>query len=172
MNQASPQAAMYASLIPFLIIGIVLFFRLRNVNKERPLKLGQLLIVPAIFALLAGFLFWKIPPAGMTIAWCAVALAIGGLLGWQRGRLVHIVVDPATQTLRQKTSLASMLFLLAIIAVRTAAREAAAFNLGGLHVDAMAVTDVMLCLGFGLISVQRIEMYLRAKKLLEEARPA
>lgn len=171
MNQASPQATLISTIITFTIIGVVLFFRLRSMRKERPLKLGQLFIVPGIFLLLAGFLFSSAPPKGMVLLWCFVALTIGAALGWQRGRMVHIAVDPETQTLRQKASLASMLFLLALIAVRTAVREAAAFNVGGIHVDAMAVTDVMLCLAFGLISVQRIEMYLRAKKLLEEARP-
>jgi membrane protein CcdC involved in cytochrome C biogenesis len=172
MNQASPQATLISTLITFAVIGVVLFFRLRSMSKERPLKLGQLWIVPGIFLFIAGFLFWSHPPKGMTLMWCAAALAIGAVLGWQRGRMMHIAVDPETQTLRQKASLGSMLFLLGLIAVRTAAREAAAFNLGGLHVDTMAVTDVMLALAFGLISVQRIEMYIRAKRLLDQARPA
>jgi len=171
MNQASPQATLISTMITFAIIGVVLFFRLRRMSKERPLKLEQLWIVPGIFLFIAGFLFWSAPPGRTTILWCMVALAAGAALGWQRGRMMHIAVDPETQTLRQKASLGSMLFLLGMIAVRTAVREAAAFNIGGLHVDAMAVTDVMLALAFGLITVQRIEMYLRAKKMLAAHAP-
>ena len=82
--------------------------------------------------------------------------------------MMRISVDPATQTLRQKASLGSMFFLLGLIAFRTVARvEGAAW-----HFDVMLLTDVLLALGFGLLTMQRVEMYIRAKRLLEEARPA
>jgi hypothetical protein len=38
------------------------------------------------------------------------------------------------------------------------------------HIDVMAVTDVLIAFALGLLSVQRIEMYLRAKRLLDAAR--
>jgi membrane protein CcdC involved in cytochrome C biogenesis len=61
-----------------------------------------------------------------------------------------------------------MFFLLALIAIRTVARvEGQAW-----HFDVIMLTDVLLSLALGLLTMQRVEMYLRAKKLLEEARPA
>lgn len=168
MNASSPQPSMTATLITFAIIGVVLFFRMRSLSRERPLRLGQLWIVPGIFALVAAYMFWQHPPHGMGIAYCLSGLVLGGALGWQRGRMMHITVDPATQTLRQKASLGSMFFLLGLIAFRTVARvEGAAW-----HFDVMMLTDVLLALGFGLLTMQRVEMYIRAKRLLEEARPA
>jgi membrane protein CcdC involved in cytochrome C biogenesis len=160
------------ALVTILIIGVVLALRMRTLTRERPLKLEQLWIVPGIYLIIAGLFFYAQPPQGLAWAWCVVALAIGAMLGWQRGRLMHISVDPATQTLRQKGSLASMLFLLGLIAVRTAAREAAIFHFGGIHFDVNLVTQLLVALALGLLSVQRIEMYLRARKLLEIARPA
>src|SRR4051812_30991012 len=62
MNQASPQATLISTIITFAIIGVVLFFRLHSMSRERPLKLGQLWIVPGIFLFIAGFLFWSAPP--------------------------------------------------------------------------------------------------------------
>lgn len=165
---ASPQPNMMATVAIFAAIGIVLFFRLRSLSRERPLRLDQLWIVPGIYAVIAGFMFWSFPPKGMGILYCLVAAVIGGALGWQRGRMMRITVDPETQTLRQKASLGSMFFLLGLIAFRTVARvEGAAW-----HFDLMMITDVLLALAFGLLTMQRVEMYLRAKKLLEEARPA
>ncbi|MCW3848978.1 cytochrome c biogenesis protein CcdC [Sphingomonas sp. LB-2] len=164
---ASPQGNLTGTVITLAIIGVVLFFRLRNVNRERPLKLGQLWIVPGIYAVVAGLLFYSMPPKGMAMAYCLAALAIGGALGWQRGRMMHISVDPATQTLKQKASLASMFFLLGLIALRTVARvEGSAW-----HFDVMLLTDILVALALGLLTMQRVEMYLRAKRLLEEARP-
>jgi membrane protein CcdC involved in cytochrome C biogenesis len=161
---------MIGTLITFALIGVVLFFRMRSMNRERPLKLEQLWIVPGIYAVIAAMMFWSFPPKGMNLTYCIVGLLVGGALGWQRGRMMHIAVDPATQTLRQKASPAAMLFLLGLIVLRTVAREAAIF--GGFHVDVMAVTDVLVALALGLLTMQRVEMYLRAKRLLEEARPA
>lgn len=169
-HPASPQATLISTILVFAIVGVVLFFRLRSLSRERPLKLAQLWIVPGIYALLAGFMFWSFPPKGMGIAYCAVAFLIGAALGWQRGTMMRIVVDPETQTLSQKASPMAMLFLLGLIVLRTGAREAAIF--GGFNVDLMLVTDLLLALALGLLTLQRVEMYLRAKRLLDEARAA
>jgi membrane protein CcdC involved in cytochrome C biogenesis len=166
MDQTSSQGSVIGYLIGFLVLAVVLTLRMRNINRERPLKIEQLWIVPGIYALIAGFLYWRFPPQGMVILWCLVGAAIGALLGWQRGRMMRIVVDPETHEIKQKGSLAAMLFLLGLIAVRYAARiEGAAW-----HVDVMAITDVLIAVALGLLSAQRVEMYLRAKRLLDEAR--
>lgn len=171
MNHAGPAQSWMSFVIPIVIIAVVMTLRMRSMSKERPLKLEQLWIVPGIYLVIAGLIYWSTPPKTPVVwAACAAALAVGAALGWQRGRLMHIHVDPETQTLRQKASLAAMAFLLVLIAVRTGAREAALF--GGLPLDVTAITDVLLALALGLLTVQRIEMYLRAKRLLEEARPA
>ena len=39
-----------------------------------------------------------------------------------------------------------------------------------LHLDAFAITDMLVALALGLFTTQRIEMYLRAKRMLETAR--
>lgn len=165
---ASPNQTVISTVITLLVISVVLFFRLRNVNRERPLKLEQLWIIPGIYAVIAGFLYYSIPPKGIAWLWCGIALLAGGVLGWWRGRTMRISVDPETQTLRQKASLASMFFLLGLIAVRTVARvEGQAW-----HFDVMMLTDILVALALGLLTMQRVEMYLRAKKLLSEARAA
>ena len=165
---ASPQSQLIGTIIGFAVLAVVLFFRMRRMTKERPLKIELLWVVPAIYLVIAGLLFFSQPPHGMGWAYCALALVVGAALGWQRGRMMHISVDPETQTLKQKGSLAAMFFLLGLIAVRTFARvEGAAW-----HFDIGLITDLLVALALGLLTMQRVEMYLRAKRLLGEARRA
>ena len=70
--------------------------------------------------------------------------------------------------MRQKASFAAIAVLLVLIAVRTAAREAV--QLGGVPIDIKALTDVLIALAFGLLTAQRVEMYLRARRLLATVR--
>lgn len=172
MNNQAMQAGWISYAIFFVVIAVVLTLRVRRMSRHRPLKVEQLWIVPAIFALITGFLYWRFPPQGLTILWCLGALAIGALAGWQRGRMMQILVDPKTHEISQKASVWAMLFLLAMILIRYAAREIIALGNATWHVDVMTVTDVMIAFALGLISAQRLEMYIRAKRLLETARAA
>src|SRR5947209_2642335 len=81
-----------------VVLVVVLGLRMRNVGRERPLKVGLLWIVPAIYLALATLIFVFTPPA-QPLEWglSLVALVVGAALGWQRGRLIHIAVDPATE---------------------------------------------------------------------------
>ena len=169
MNHAAAPQSWISLVLPIVIIAIVLTFRVRRMTRMRPLKLELLWIVPAVYLVIAGLVFWTAPPAtpAMWLA-CITALAAGAALGWQRGRMMHISVDPETGGLRQKASFAAMAVLLVLIAVRTAAREAA--QAGGLPVDIKSLTDVLIALALGLLTVQRVEMYVRAKRLRGEHR--
>jgi len=158
--------------IPALIILIVLAFRLRGMNRERPLRIERLWIVPALYCLVAGLTFWNAPPAGMAWAYCGAALLAGAALGWQRGRMMRISVDPETHEIRQKASPAAMLLILGLLVIRSGARNAEALGIPGVHIDVMVTTDVLIAFALGLLTVQRLEMFLRARRLLAEARGA
>jgi hypothetical protein len=172
MNTTSPQGWLsYA--IPAVIICIVLVFRLRSMSRERPLKVERLWIVPALYCVIASVTFWSMPPSGLAIwLWCVVALVAGAGIGWWRGKMMRISVDPETHEIRQKGSAAAMILILALIAIRSGARNADALGIPGVHVDVMAMTDVLIALALGLLTAQRIEMFLRARRLLAEARNA
>ena len=153
-----------------VVIGLVLFFRLRRMSKVRPLKLETLWVVPALYGVLAVGLFVAAPPHGLGWLWSALALAIGAAIGWQRGKLMHITVDPATHALNHRASPAAVLLLVALIAVRAGARAAIGTGDNALHLNAMTLTDLLVALAVGLFAATRLEMYLRAKRLLGEAR--
>jgi len=158
--------------ITAVIVVLILALRMRRAGRMRRLRLETLWIVPAIYLAFAAFLYWEYPPHGMIWGLCAAALAAGAAIGWQRGKLMRIEVDPETHQLNQRASPAAILFIFALIAVRSAARAMLTRNGGALHLNAMAVTNILIAMALGLFAATRLEMYLRAKRLLDAARAA
>lgn len=149
------------------IVIIVMALRLRGMSKMRPLKLGSLWVVPAVYLAVAAMMFAQLPPIGWVAIASLVGLLIGAAVGWQRGKMMHIHVDPETHALNQKASPAAMFFLIALIAVRAGARSILGQE-GG--VSPAMLTDPLIAFALGMFSLTRLEMYLRARRLLEEAR--
>jgi membrane protein CcdC involved in cytochrome C biogenesis len=149
------------------IIVIVMALRLRRAGQMRPLKLGSLWVVPVLYLAVAAIMFAQLPPTGWVAIACGVALLIGAAVGWQRGKMMHIHVDPETHALNQKASPAAMLFLVALIVVRMLARGMMGAE-GG--VSPAMLTDPLIAFALGMFALQRVEMYLRARRLLDEAR--
>jgi hypothetical protein len=157
--------------IAAVVIVIVMAIRLRRAGVARPLKLGQLLVVPLIYSVLATVLFVTAPPTGLGWLLCAAALAAGAAAGWQRGRMIRIDVNPETHTLSATQSPFAVFFILALVLVRSGLRAALQSGEGGM-LDAATLTDALIAFALGLLAVQRIEMYLRARLLLAAARQA
>jgi len=151
-----------------LIVIVILFFRMRGMRRKRPLKLGTLWIVPALFALITALNFYQFPPSWADAPWLAIALALGGALGWQRGKLMHIWTEPNGELMMQGSPWA-ILFLVALIALRALLR-------GGLEMEkeAWAITPALINNAFvvfalGLFGVMRAEMWVRARGLKQNA---
>jgi hypothetical protein len=163
-----PNLLQYA--IPVLVIGLVLFLRLRSMGKARPLRLERLWIVPAMYLALAIFLFWEMTPHGLGWLWAGLSFAVGGAVGWYRGTAMKINVDPETHTLNQVASPLALLFIFALIGLRMAIRAGATYEAGLGHVDVPLITDCLVAMALGLLSMTRLEMFLRGSRLLDEAR--
>jgi len=149
------------------IIVVIMALRMRGMSKMRPLKLGSLWIVPAVYLVVAALMFIQLPPTGWVAIASAIGLAIGAAVGWQRGKMMHIHVDPETYALNQKASPVAMLFLIVLIAVRAGARSVLGETSG---VSPAMLTDPLIAFALGMFTLTRLEMYLRAKRLLEEVR--
>ncbi|MBN8813816.1 MAG: DUF1453 family protein [Sphingomonas sp.] len=153
-------------LIPIAVFLVIFAFRARSLSRLRPLKLERLWIVPAIYLAIVVANFVAKPPT--LAAWIAsvIALLVGAALGWQRGRMMQIHVDPETHALNQKGSPWAILFLMAIVLVKMAAQGEGR----ALGFDVTLVTDAALAFALGMFTMTRVEMYLRAGRLLEAAR--
>jgi hypothetical protein len=80
-------------------VVLALAWRMRRMAAKRPLKPATLWIVPAMFLGIAALNFAQYPPHGLDWAWIVVALLLGAALGWQRGRLMKIWIEPDSGTL-------------------------------------------------------------------------
>ena len=167
MQAHPPQQTWLSYAVTGAIVLLVLGLRLRRAGQMRPLKLESLWVVPALYLAVAAIMFVQLPPHGWVWIACGAGLALGAALGWQRGRLMHISVDPETHALNQKASPAALLFLVALIAVRFIGRSMAG---SGAHVSPAMLTDPLIAFALGMFTLQRVEMYIRARRLLADAR--
>lgn len=135
-------------------------------GKMRPLKLETLWIVPALYAVISVLMFIQLPPTGSVAIATAAALILGAAVGWKRGTMMHIHVDPQTHALNQKASPAAMIFLIVLVAVRSLGRG----FLGAEGVSPAMLTDPLIAFALGMLTLTRVEMYFRARRLLEDAR--
>lgn len=168
MTETSPHWISLA--IMAVIIPLVLFLRFRSMSKVRPFKPQWLWVVPALYAVFAGFIYYYFPPHGLGWLYALFGLLAGAALGWWRGKLTHIMLDPQTRTLSQKASPAAMIFIVVLIIARVGSRSLLAQPGGSLmHGSAMLVTDVLVAFAIGFLAVQRLELYLRSRRLLTVA---
>lgn len=169
-HQAGPHG-LITTLVMVAVVGLILFIRIRRAGKARPLRLERLWIVPAIYAVLMTVVLANVPPHGTGWAWFALALGVGAAAGWMRGKTMHITVDPETHALDHVQSPAALVFLVLLIAVRMGSRvymEEGALS----HDTVLLATDALMAFALGMLSVQRLEMFLRARRLLTAARAA
>ncbi len=157
-------------IISFGVLALVLSLRMRRMRKVRPLKIEQLWMLPAFYALVVVALYATHPPHGLVWLYALAALAVGTALGWYRGKLMTITVDAQTHEVSQQGSMAAMLFIFVVVGVRFAVRSFAESGSGMDPAVALSVTDVLLALGFGFVTAQRVEMGMRAKVLLAQAK--
>ena len=165
MQGHPPQQTWISYAITGAIIVVVMALRMRKMGQMRPLKLENLWIVPALYAAVAGWMFWQLPPFGWVGLACLVAFAIGAAVGWQRGKMMEIHIDSETHALNQKASIAGMLFIVGLIVVKTAAQ----IEESQIHMNVVLLTQAFGAFGLGLFTMTRVEMYLRAKRMLEQA---
>ncbi len=99
-----------------------------------------------------------------------VALLLGSTIGWWRGRLTHITIDPQTHALASRTSPVGVLLIGAVFAVRYGLRVYEVSHPAALPGGAALGADALLIFAIGMMSVQRLEMWLRCQRLIAEAK--
>ncbi|MBC6980385.1 CcdC protein domain-containing protein [Caulobacter sp. 17J80-11] len=166
VSTTTPQYLPY--LIPVAVIALII---LRN-RRERRLRLELMWILPAFMLLGAGAALYYAPgphPGPAAMVGLALALALGGVLGWVRGRTIRIQHDSATGALTAQASPLGMLLILAMFAIRYPLSLYAQAHPEALHVSPTILADGFLLFAVGLVLAQRIEVALRARKLMAAA---
>jgi len=163
MQNGSPNLVTVA--ISVLFIGVVLFFRMRRMAAKQPLNPGRLWIMPAIFLGIAVLTLAEQPLHGTEWLWAGLALALGVVAGWQRGRLMKIWIDPETGTLMNQGSGWAIVFLVGLIVLRTLLRTGLQYEASSWAISPALISNAFVMFALGLFGTTRVEMFIRAARL-------
>jgi NAD/NADP transhydrogenase beta subunit len=159
-------APVIAYVIAAIIFILILSFRLRRMRRTVPLRLKRLWIAPAIFGVMTVTVVGQFPLPVQDWAWLVLALLVGAMVGWQRGRLMHIAMDPATRGLTMQPTPMAIYFLLGLVAVRVALRTGLGMEARGWGLSEAFINDIFVLFALGLFVAQSVEMAIRARRLL------
>lgn len=162
------------SLGTLIVVLVIVAVLVRRNMRARALKVERLWIRPVLFAIIVSATLGAtaLPLDPLSLAVFALAVVAGVGLGWQRGRFMKITVNPDTHDLTSQASPLGILFILAVLAVRLVLRGVLTESHAVLGLTAAAVTDGLILLVGAMMVTQSLEMWLRAQRLLDEARAA
>ena len=175
MTHIPPQ--MLQLLIPLAIIVPVFLLRARRLGQKRPLKLGLLWLRPAIL-IIACAVALALPQPGMApphfagLDWAALAtgVGLGGIGGWYLGRTMAIEEHPEKGTLMAQASPIGLLILVALVILRMGIRSGARLEAAAWHLNPTLIVDALIVFTAALFTVRSLEMWLRARRVMEQAR--
>lgn len=160
------------------IVGVVIALGLVLLRNRAPRRLNVewMWVMPLIVILMIGFgiyastTFQPHAPFGpATYAALAAALLGGCAIGWWRGKTIDIHRDPETGNLMAQASPIGLIFIFGLFAVRYGMKGYLDANAQAWHLDLVALTDGFMLFAMGLVVVSRIEMWIRARGLQQDA---
>ncbi|HPA39099.1 MAG TPA: DUF1453 family protein [Phenylobacterium sp.] len=169
MPETQPSGPLAA--LPYILPLVVLAIIMIRGTRPRTLVIERLWIQPLMLMVLGGLVvFIQGAPSPMGMVLLPLALIAGAGLGWWRGRLTRLSVDPETHTVTSQVSPVGLALLGGIFLLRFGLRAYAMKNPGALHASLADITDAMLLIAVGLVCAQRLEVWIRARALIAEAR--
>ena len=158
--------------IPLAVIPIVLVLILLRNRRRRVLRPNLLWVMPAIVGPLILLGVWGstravgAAPLGLD-AWAIllVGAVLGGVAGWWRGKTITIEREP-DGSLRSQASPLGLVLVVALFAFRGVLRPLIESHAAQWHLNALAVTEAFLIFALALIVLQRVEMFIRARRIL------
>ena len=170
---AAQGSANWVYVLPVLLLVIALRAWLGG-TRQRNIRIERRWSLPAIFTLLVASALVRQPPPldVVTVLVLSAALAAGFGLGWLRGRLTRLTVEPETHTLKGQNSALSLVLIAGLFLVRAVGRRWVMEHAAQWHVSPLAIFDGFLLLALGIVLGRRIEILLRSLRLLAAARAA
>ncbi|MGO4409136.1 MULTISPECIES: CcdC protein domain-containing protein [unclassified Brevundimonas] len=154
---------------PLIGIAVALIVVLLRNRRKRTLRPHLLWVMPLLVTIMIGMGLWATTqhPHFGPYAWMAfaAALALGAAAGWQRGKTITIEKEP-DGSLKAQASPLGLILVIGLFAARAGLRELMQSNAVAWGLDAVVVTDAFMIFAIGLIVTQRIEMYIRARRVL------
>ena len=158
---------------PLIGIAVALAVILLRNRRPRTLRPQWMWVAPLLVVLAIGFGLWGMAqtaaahtPFGFE-AWLILlaGLILGGVAGWWRGKTVTIEKEP-DGTLKAQASPLGLILVVLLLVSRSALRPWLETHAAGWHMNALAIQDAFMLFAVGLVVVQRVEMYFRARRVL------
>ncbi len=159
---------------PLIAIAVALPLILLRNRRPRTLRPKWMWVTPAIIVPLMALAIWgtSMDPtmphrAFDALSWVilAVGLGLGGVAGFWRGKMTTIEKHP-DGTLKAQASPLGLILIVALLASRRLLHDWLTPHAEQWGLNALAIADAFLLFVVGMIVVQRIEMYIRAKRIL------
>ncbi|HWD68009.1 MAG TPA: hypothetical protein VG227_08615 [Caulobacteraceae bacterium] len=171
MQPGAHGGAQLSGLILTVLIAIVVL-AMRN-RRPRRLRLEAMWVRPVIFLALIILAFGATvtPTDAPSLTALVLAFLFGVAAGWMRGSLMKIDVHPETHDITSRASPAGMLFIFAVLGVRIFIRSSA-MKTSVAGVSAAVIADALILFAAAMMITQSVEMFLRARHLLGQAKAA
>lgn len=165
---------------PLIGIAIMLPLILLRNRRPRTLHLKWMWVMPVIICLAMGMAIWGasmqpgLPHAPFgPLDWIVLSagLVAGAAAGWWRGSMMTIEKH-ADGSLKAQASPVGLILIIALVFGRRALSAWLEPHAASLGLNVMAVADAFLLFVAAMIVVQRIEMFLRARRIMAGATDA
>lgn len=159
-------------LIPLIAIAVVIPLVLLRNRKPRTLRPQFMWVVPLLIVAVIGAGIWATSMGGrghapvepLSLLILAVGLTLGCAFGWQRGKMTTIFKEP-DGTLKAQASPIGLVIIIAILIARRALEPWLAAHAADWHINPLAIFEAFVLFAAGMVVVQRIEMWTRARNI-------
>jgi hypothetical protein len=152
-------------LLPVLIAVVFIALNARRMMRPRRFRPLALWIAPTFVLVGVVALMGTQPaPTASHIAGLTAALALGGAVGWARGKLVRVDVDAGTGMVTQRGTPFGVLFLIGLIVLRSGVRFVAIRH-PELGIDLGKATDILLFFALGLVGSYAGVLYIAVSRV-------
>lgn len=159
-------------LIPLIAIAVVIPLILLRNRRPRTLRPEFMWVAPLLIVGLIGFGIWGMsmskgghaPVEPLSLLILAIGLALGCAFGWQRGKMTTIYKEP-DGTLKAQASPIGLIIVIAILIARRALEPWLEAHAAEWHVNPLAILEAFMLFAAGMVVVQRLEMWIRARNI-------
>jgi len=159
---------------PLIAIAVAVPIMLLRNRRPRTLRLRWMWIMPALIVVMIGLGIWGSsqapgvshrPFGPLDYLILALGLVLGAAAGWWRGKMTTIERH-ADGSLRAQASPIGLVLILALMLGRRALAAWLEPHAADWGLNVLAVADAFLLFVAAMIVVQRIEMWIRARRIL------
>ena len=159
---------------PLIAIAVAVPIMLLRNRRPRTLRPQWMWVMPLVIVLLIGLGIWGSsqapgvnhrPFGTLDYGVLALGLILGAVTGWWRGKMTTIERH-ADGTLKAQASPIGLVLILALMLGRRALAAWLEPHAGDFGLNVLAVADAFLLFVAAMIVVQRLEMWIRARRIL------